>query len=123
MGITYSITREPVGTAPIPTPLSDSTGSTSLAELLVEVGLTIEALPADRIETASAQLAAITAHLVDGAHEAGADGGLFTPSRQTISTLSLRTLGRLAARTISQDVPLQPVRVARIRTLLATLAA
>jgi hypothetical protein len=124
MGTTFSLTREPVGTAPIDTTLrSDSPGSTSLAELLAEVGLTIDALSTNRIGEVSPQIAAITAHLVDGAHEAGADGGKFTPSRETITTLSLRTLGRLATRTAGQEVSLPSARVQRVRDLVAELAA
>jgi hypothetical protein len=124
MGTTYSLTRQPVGTAAIdPTPLSDSPGSVSLAELLVEVGATIDALPSSRISEASPTIAAVTAHLVDGAHEAGADGGQFTPSRETVTTLSLRTLGRLATRTAGHEVRLDQARARRIRDLVADLAA
>jgi hypothetical protein len=124
MGTTYSLTRGTVGTAPIATaPLSASPGSTSLAELLAEVGTTIDALPTSRIGQVSAQIAAVTAHLVDGAHEAGADGGVFTPSRETVTTLSLRALGRLAARNAGHDVLLPQARVERVRDLVAELAA
>ena len=124
MGTTYQPTRTPVGTAPIDlTPLSDSPGSTSLAELLAEVGMTIEALPTSRIGQVSPQIAAVTAHLVDGAHEAGADGGAFTPSRETVTTLSLRALGRLATRTAGHEINLAPARVQRVRDLVAELAA
>jgi len=124
MGTTYSLTREPVGTAPIDTTtLSASPGPTSLAELLAEVGMTIDALPSSRIGEVSTQIAAVTAHLVDGAHEAGADGGAFTPSRETVTTLSLRALGRLATRTAGHEVQLAPARVQRVRDLVAELAA
>lgn len=125
MGTTYSLTREPVGTAPIDitAPLSDSPGSASLAELLVEVGMTIDALPSSRIDEASPQIAAVTAHLVDGTHDAGADGGLFTPSRETVTTLSLRALGRLATRTAGREVRIAAPRAQRIRDLVADLAA
>jgi hypothetical protein len=126
MGTTYSLTREPVGTAPIAapaTPISDSPGSTSLAELLVEVGSTIDALPSSRFGAVGPQIAAVTAHLVDGTHEAGADGGLFTPSRETVTTLSLRTLGRLAGRTAGHEVRIAGPRAQRIRDLIADLAA
>jgi len=124
MGTTYELTREPVGTAPIDTtPRSDSPGSTSLAELLAEVGMTIDALPTSRIDEVGTQIAAITAHLVDGAHEAGADAGPFTPSRETVPTLSLRALGRLATRTAGHEVRLFPARAQRVRDLVADLAA
>ena len=124
MGTTYSLTRQPVGTAPIDsTPLSDSPGSVSLAELLTEVGMSIDALPSSRIGEVSTQIAAVTAHLVDGAHEAGADGGLFTPSGETVTTLSLRTLGRLATRTAGREVRIPAPRAQRIRDLVADLAA
>jgi hypothetical protein len=117
--ITYSITQVPFGA----TRLRESIGATSLADLLAEVGRTVDALPANVIEQSSVQLAAITAHLVDGAHQVGADGGLFTPSRDTNSTLSLRTLGRLATRTAGHDVQLDSIRVERVRSLLAELGA
>jgi hypothetical protein len=124
MGTTYSTTRKPVGTAPIDTaPLSDSPGSTSLAELLAEVGMTIDALPTNRIGQVSTQIAAVTAHLVDGAHEAGADGGTFIPSRETVTTVSLRTLGRLATRTAGHEVQLASARAQRVRDLVAEIAA
>ena len=123
MGTTF-ITREPVGTAPIATQPSSSSvspGPTSLAELLAEAGLAIDALPTARIDSAAGEIAAITAHLMDGARAAGADGGEFTPSRATAGTLSLRALGRLATRTAGQDVPLDAVRADRIRGLIAAL--
>jgi hypothetical protein len=124
MGTTYSPTRTPVGTAPIDvTPFSDSPGSTSLAELLAEVGMTIDALSTSQIAQVSPQIAAVTAHLVDGAQEAGADGGVFTPSRETVTTLSLRTLGRLATRTAGHEFRLAPARAQRVRDLVAELAA
>lgn len=124
MGTTYTTTREPVGTADIDTtPISDSPGSASLAELLAEVGMTIDALPTSRIGQVSTQIAAVAAHLVDGTHEAGADGGKFTPSRETVTTLSLRTLGRLATRTAGHEIRLAPARAQRVRDLVAELAA
>ena len=124
MGTTFSLTREPVGTASIETaPQATSPGSTSLAELLTEVGASIDALPSSRIELVSGQIAAVTAHLIDGTHEAGADGGRFTPSRESAATLSLRALGRLATRTAGQDIALNPDRVQRVRDLVAELAA
>jgi hypothetical protein len=123
MGTTF-ITREPVGTAPIatqPNSTSVSPGPTSLAELLAEAGLAIDALPTTRLDAVSGQIAAITAHLMDGARAAGADGGEFTPSRTTPGLLSLRALGRLSTRTVGQDVPLDAVRADRIRGLIAAL--
>ena len=125
MGITYSsTTREPVGTASIVTTLhSDSPGSASLAELLAEVGMTIDALPTSRIGEVSPQIAAVTANLVDGAHEAGADGGVFVPHGGTGTTLSLRALGRLATRTAGHEIRLAPARAQRVRELVSELAA
>jgi len=124
MGTTYELTREPVGTAAIDTTLrSDSPGSTSLAELLAEVGMTIDALPTSRIDEVGTQLAAITAHLVDGAHEAGAEAASFTPSRETAPTVSQRVLGRLSTRTAGQEFQLFPTRAQRVRDLVADLAA
>jgi hypothetical protein len=105
------------------TPLSDAAGSASLADLLAEAGTTIDALPTTRIGQVSPQIAAVTAHLVDGAHEAGADGGVFIPSGETVTALSLRTLGRLAARTAGHEFRLAPTRAQRIRDLVAELAA
>jgi hypothetical protein len=140
MSTTYII-REPVDAAPIAarstSRLSDSPGSTSLAELLAEVGMAIEALPTTLITSRSAGIAALTAHLVDGARAASANGDVdggrgrsvsggrsgagFTPSRETPATLSLRTLGRLATRTAGHDVQLDATRATRVRTLLTEL--
>lgn len=124
MGTT--LTREPLSTASIGTPLGSvapGTASLSLADLLADAGTAIDALPADRIEQASAQIAAITSHLVDGAREAGAGDGSFAPSRETATVLSLRALGRLAARTAGHDVRLDASRARRIRDLVGALAA
>jgi len=125
MGTTYSLTREPVSTAPVDTTTShsDSPGSTSLAELLAEVGMTIDALPTNRITQISPQIAALTAHLVDGAHEAGAEGGVFTPARDTAAVLSLRALGRLATRTAGSEIRLASARAQRVRDLVDEIAA
>jgi hypothetical protein len=125
MGTTYSLIREPASAMPIDTTTShsDSPGSASLAELLAEVGMTIDALTTNRITQVSPQIAAVTANLVDGAHEAGADGGLFTPSRETVTTLSLRALGRLATRTAGSEIRLAPARAQRVRDLVAEIAA
>jgi hypothetical protein len=97
--------------------------SPSLGELLAEVGMTIDALPTSRIGRVSPQIAAVAADLMDGAHEAGVDAGRFTPTGETMTTVSLRTLGRLATRTAGHEVPLTPARVQRVRDLVAELAA
>lgn len=124
MSTTYPVAHELHDVATIDTaPLSASTGFASLADLLAEVGTAIDALPSSQVNEASTGIAAVTANLVDGAHEAGADGGLFTPSRETTTTVSLRTLGRLATRTAGREVQLAPARAQRIRDLIADLTA
>lgn len=124
MSTTYPVARELDAAAAIDTtPARAATGSISLAELLAEVGMAIDALPSSQVNEVSPRIAVVTANLVDGAHEAGADGGLFTPSRETTSTVSLRALGRLATRTAGREVQLAPARAQQIRDLIAELAA
>jgi hypothetical protein len=119
MSTAYSTTRELARpSAPVPT-ANGTLGSTSLADLLEAAGAAIDALPTGGLETRSAHLAALAAHLVDGANEAG--GGLFVPTGGTAPILSLRALGRLAARTAGHEIVLRPGRASRIRTLIEAL--
>ena len=123
MSTATPLTRTSPTTAPSPAvDNARPAAPVGLADLLAEVGTVVEALPGDRIDALSAPLAALTAHLVDGARVAGASVG-FTPSRDTSSTLSLRTLGRLAAGTAGSTYPVDAVRAQRVRDLTARLAA
>src|SRR4051812_42188554 len=121
MSTTTSLTRTSSPTAPSPAVDRARPGDpVGLGDLLAEVGTVVEALPGDRIEALSAPLAALTAHLVDGARVAGAHAA-FAPSRETPSTLSLRTLGRLAAGTAGSYYAVDAVRAQRVRDLTARL--
>jgi hypothetical protein len=124
MSITTPLTRS---TTDLPAPATGRDraldGPVELAELLAEVGTVVEALPADRLDARSTTLAALAAHLVDGAREAGVREARFTPSRDTGVTLTLRTLGRLAARTVGGRHHLDAARAGRIRDLTARIAA
>lgn len=125
MGTTSFLTREPFGAGTI-FPASNaivSPSSSSLADLLIGAGTAIESLPPGRIDHLADRIAALTAHLIDGAAEAGVRAGEFTPGRGTPAVLSLRALGRLAARTAGTDVVVDEARARRIAELTRELTA
>jgi hypothetical protein len=116
MTTTFPLSPEVLGRAATPAP----TGA-SLAVLLTEVGTATDTLPPEHLDRLAVKLAALASHLVDGARDAGAPATGFTPSGVTPAVLSLRTLGRLAARTAGGDYRLDAVRTRRIRDLLGEL--
>jgi hypothetical protein len=116
--MTMSITvSHPAASASAPVTAPAASATVGLADLLAEVGTTIEALPSDQLVPAT--LATLTAHLVDGA----GSPLTFAPERTTPAIVSLRALGVLAARTAGTEVSFPAARAAKVRTLLADLAA
>ena len=114
MSTTFSL---PLAPAAVPAPAEFATEPVTLADLLTEVGTAVEPLPVGSLPAGT--LAALTAHLVDGA---GAPTTL-TPERTTSPIMSLRALGVLAARTAGTTTSFPPARAAKVRALLAELTA
>lgn len=107
----------PLAPASSRVPAQAGAGSVGLAELLAEVGTALEPLAVESLPRGP--LAALTAHLVDGA---GTQLAL-TPEGTSPAIVSLRALGVLAARTAGTEVAFPATRAAKVRALLTDLTA